>query len=125
MAKQFSTYSNSAKMEKNNSYPLFSHWFVTLEWLLDMSERLPKSLRFSLAQRMVQHSLDISELITQAIYSKERRAFLEAINLKIELLRMLMRLCHRKKHLSDKQYRFISQRLDEAGRMTGGWLKSS
>ena len=90
-----------------------------------MSERLPKSLRFSLAQRIVEHSLDVAELISLAIYQKERKEYLEQINLKIELLRILMRLCHRKKQLSDKQYHYISQRLDEAGRMAGGWLRAS
>ena len=111
-------------MKKNSTYPLFSHWFATLEWLLDFSERLPKSLRFSLSQRIIHHSLDVIELITQAIYSKDRKTYLEQINVKIELLRVLMRLCHRKKHLSDKQYHFISEKLNEAGRMAGGWLKS-
>ncbi len=91
---------------------------------MEMSERIPKHLRFTLAQRIVTHSLDIIELIMEAIYTKDRLLMLKEINMRLEILRILMRLCHRKKHLSDAQYRFISEQLDITGRMVGGWMKT-
>ena len=111
-------------MSKRSDYPLFNHWFKTLNWLIDLGERLPKHLRFSLAQRILQHSLDIIELITEAIYEKERLLLLKQINRHLEILRILIRICHHRRHLSIKQYQYINEQIDIAGRMVGGWIKT-
>lgn len=112
-------------MSKRTDYPLFNHWIKTLDWLMELCARLPKYIRPILIERILGHSLDIAELLTQAIYSKERIPILRQVNQKLALLRILMRICHRRKWLSTRQYHFISQEIDTAGRMLGGWLKQS
>ena len=111
-------------MSKRTDYPLFNHWFKTLDWLMHFCERLPKHLRFSLSQRILQHGLDIIELITEAIYVKDRIPLLKQINRRLEILRILIRICHHRRHLSVKQYRYINEQIDTAGRMVGGWMKT-
>ena len=111
-------------MSTRNDYPLFNQWYKNLDWLMSMAERLPKHMRFSLAQRIMNHSLDILELIVEAIYTKERKLLLKQINIKLEVLRICMRICYQRKLISSSQYLYISEEIDTAGRMLGGWIKS-
>jgi hypothetical protein len=105
-------------------YPLFVHWLSALDWILDTAERFPKSVRFSLAGRIADLSLDVMEGIVEAIYSKQRRHILDRCNLYIEKLRVLFRISHRRRYISMGQYEHVSGLLDEAGRMIGGWRKA-
>jgi flagellar biosynthesis/type III secretory pathway protein FliH len=104
-------------------YPLYVHWYKTLSWIMDSAERLPKKVRFSIAMRIMDLSLEILELIIEAIYQKERSVTLKKINLNLEKLRVLFRFCFERRYLSIKQYEYISRALNEAGKMTGGWIK--
>lgn len=45
------------------------------------------------------------------------------MNLNLEKLRVFWRLIHDRHWISQQQLLFAAQRLDELGRMAGGWLK--
>ena len=106
-----------------DDYPLYVHWVKTLDWLLDMSERIPKLARFTLASRISNLALDILEGVIEAIYRRDRGSTLDGINLKLEKLRALIRICHQRQYLSIRQYEYISQQIETAGSMIGGWRK--
>ncbi|MEM6767488.1 MAG: diversity-generating retroelement protein Avd [Bacteroidota bacterium] len=110
---------------KSWQYPLFQHWYKATDWLMDKTAMLPRSVRPTLVKRMDDYALDILELIQEAIFSqaKVRRTKLRAINLKLDKLRILIRLCHDRQYISTKQYQHAAELLDETGRMVGGWLK--
>ncbi len=59
----------------------------------------------------------------RAIHTSEKTAYLEEINLKLEELRILWRLVQKRGWISLRQLDFGQSKLDEAGRMIGGWLK--
>lgn len=105
-------------------YPLYVKWSSVLDWILDKSEKFPKDVRFSLANRISNNAIDVLGGIIDAIYSKEKAAILDKINLSLEKLRVLFGICHRRKYISFTQYEFIAGELNEAGRMVGGWRKS-
>jgi hypothetical protein len=106
-----------------SDYPLYVHWYKTLNWILDSVERMPKNVRFTIATRISELSLDIIELIIEAIYQKQRTGPLNAINMKLEKLRVLFRISFERHYLSIRQYEHISRALNEAGKMAGGWQK--
>ncbi len=105
-------------------YPLYVHWYQTLSWLLETCDRFPKQSRWVLANRIANHALDAMEAIVQAIYTRDRGPALQAFNRHLELLRVLVRIAHDRRHLSHRQYAHVSERLDEAGRMAGGWARA-
>lgn len=105
-------------------YPIFVHWYQTLDWILSTVERFPKDVRFSLGDRIANGAIDIVELIVEAIYARERSHTLNRINLSIEKLRVLFRITHDRRIISVRQYEYISKALNESGRMAGGWKKS-
>lgn len=111
-------------MPTPNHYPLFEHWYKTMNWLLDRCDRMPKHLRFTVSGRMVSMTTDIAELLLEAIYSKEKTPKLLAVNLLLEKLRLYCRLCKDRKYFTLAQYEYISREINEAGKMCGGWLKT-
>jgi len=106
-------------------YPIFVQWLAATDWILDLLEKYPKSVRFTLTTRMANLTLDVMEGIIEAIYTKQRSYILGRINLYIEKLRILFRISFTRKYISQKQYEYASVLLDETGRMAGGWLKES
>ena len=68
-------------------------------------------------------TLDILQLIVRAIHTHEKATLLDQINLKLEELRVLWRLVQKRAWISLRQLDFVHGKLDETGRMVGGWLK--
>lgn len=106
-----------------DDYPLFVHWYRTLDWILTSVERFPKKVRFSLASRIADEAMDALESVVESIYSKNRVFLLGKLNLNLEKLRVFYRIAHDRRYISNRQYEFIAQAIDEAGRMAGGWRK--
>jgi len=95
-------------------------------WTLDRTASLPKSCRFSFGQRLDNLTLDALMLVTRAVFTpgKEKIPLLRELNLLLEQLRVLWRLVHERGWISQQQLFFVNGRIDEIGRMTGGWLAS-
>ena len=107
-----------------NDYPIYIKWRYIVAYMLDISGKFPKSVRFNLADRLTNISLDVLEAIIEAIYAKEKTDILRRANLYMEKIRALLRISVDKKYISIGQYEHISGEINEAGKMIGGWLKS-
>lgn len=110
-------------MKKHEELPIFSSWMQFLEWLLPATEKFPKRVRFTFSDRLNSLALDIVEDLVEARYSQNKRPILQRINLRLEKLRVLLRLCHQFKYLSHQGYEHSARSLNEIGRMLGGWIK--
>jgi len=104
--------------------PLYLHWCGFLRWLFGRTEKFPRRVRLSLSQRLEALGLDVLEDIVEARYTKDRSAILRRLNLRLEKMRVLLRLCHDQRFLPHEGYEYGFRLLLEAGRMTGGWLRS-
>ncbi len=103
---------------------LFEKWMDTTKWLFQRTERFPKRLRHSLTDRIDLLSLGILEDVTGAAYRKDPRPDLAQANDKLNRLRVVLRLAHEMAVLPHDHYREGAQRLAEAGRLLGGWIRS-
>lgn len=111
-------------MPRPIDYPLFDHWYKTTDWLLGRCERMPKYTRFTVSGRMVNLATETTELLIEAIYTKERARLLKLINLNLEKLRFFNRLCKDRRYFSLAQYEYFAQQINTAGKMCGGWSKT-
>ena len=102
---------------------LFTRFYAVAGWVVERAESFPKLARFTLGERVIGATMDVLERIVMAQYAKQKRALLEEANLRLQALRVLMRLCMERKHLSFRQYEYVSGELDECGRMLGGWIR--
>lgn len=97
-----------------------------LGWTLDRTASLPKSQRHTFGQRLDGLTLEALECIITARYDvRARPNELRALNLILEKLRVLWRIIHARRWISQQQLFFTTRKLDEIGRMAGAWLKAS
>lgn len=92
--------------------------------MLDICGKFPRNVRFNMADRLTNISLDILELIVEAIYTKQRISLLNRINLGMEKIRALFQICLENRYIAVSQYEYISREINEAGKMVGGWIKN-
>ena len=90
---------------------------------MDICGKFPKNVRFNLAERLTNISLDVLERIIEAIYANHKVPILNQANLYIEKIRALLQISVEKKYISIGQYKHISSEINEAGKMIGGWIK--
>ena len=108
----------------NEDLPVFVKWNDFLRWLLTTTEKFPKRVRFTFTNRIGNLALDVVEDLVEARYSRRKAERLKAINLKLERLRVLLRICHDLRYLPHESYEFAIRSLDEVGRMVGGWTRA-
>ena len=105
--------------------PVVEKHYRLILWMLPKMANFPKDQRFLLTDRIERLLLDILELLIEAIYSKNKREILIKVNLKLDILRFMMRIAKDMKYVNINGYDFFCQSSIEIGRMVGGWLKSS
>ncbi|MDF1785783.1 MAG: diversity-generating retroelement protein Avd [Verrucomicrobiales bacterium] len=94
-----------------------------LLYLIPQLSKFPRDQKFLLGDRIETRLLDVQERCLRAYYSREKRVHLQEANLLLELVRHLVRLAHDMKFFSRQRYGVVSGKIDEVGRMIGGWLK--
>ncbi len=112
-------------MKPDAKPPLYTALTDLTAWTLLRTADIPKSHRFTVGQRLDNLTLDALLCVTRALYSSAagKRRLLEELNLQLELLRVLWRLVHDQRWISQQQLVFVMGCIDEIGRMTGGWLR--
>ena len=106
--------------------PIFKKTYDFYKNFHECRRLVPKTDRFTTFERSEDAILDVLEGIVRAIQSpKGEKAFvLERANIKLNLLRVLIRLMKDTKVLDLKKYMAFEEQIDEIGRMLGGWLRS-
>ncbi len=94
-------------------------------WLVPTVEKFPRAQKFLLGDRIQSAALDILEGLVEATYTRNRAPVLRSVNLKLEKLRLLIRLASDLQILDLRRYEHAARTIDEIGRLVGGWLKAS
>lgn len=105
--------------------PVVEKHYRLILWMLPKIANFPKDQRFLLADRIERVLLDILEMLIEAVYSKNKREILIKVNLKLDVLRFMMRIAKDMKYVNVNAYDFFCQSSIEVGKMVGGWLKAS
>ena len=108
---------------KEGDLPVFVAWLDFLAWLLPTTAKLPKHIRFTFANRIDNLALDVVEDLVEARYSRNKRSVLARANLRLEKLRVLLRLCHALGYFPHSRCEHAMRCVNDAGAMLGGWLK--
>ncbi|MGA3025731.1 MAG: diversity-generating retroelement protein Avd [Bryobacteraceae bacterium] len=94
-------------------------------WLVRKVENFPRSYRFSVGDRLVQGVLDLLLRLVDAAYSREKGGILMEVNGMLNRMRFLLRLAKDLNLLTMDSYGYAAERVEEIGRMVGGWRKAS
>ena len=93
---------------------------------MNIAIHISKSARYTIGARIENKFLYLLELLYLAYFTekeKKRQKLLECI-LVLDTLKFLVQVAWEAKLISSKQHEEVALKLDEVGKMLGGWKKS-
>lgn len=86
----------------------------------------PKDTRYTLGNKIDSLFLETIENTIKAEYSSkaEKEIFLKRSSVNLDLLKFFLKMSWEIESINMKRYIRLSEKLDEIGKMLGGWLKS-
>lgn len=111
-------------MNKQNDLKILQKCYDMIEYGYAALRQFPKSERHTLAAEIKTSMYELLKLIIRANKRYFKKTTLQDMDVELENLRYLIRLANSLRFLPFKQYEHWSKRLDELGRMLGGWFKS-
>ena len=106
--------------------PIFKKSYDLYKTFNEYRKLVPKQDRFTVFERSECSILDVLESIMKASgeQKKEKLPTLEKASLKLNMLRVFIRLMKDTKTIDAKKYMILESVIDEIGRMLGGWIRS-
>lgn len=108
---------------------IYQKYIDLTEYSYGMIRKFPKSEKFSLAADIKESIYDTIRYILRAnkIYGNmgKRLDLLNRIDAEIQLQKVFVRIAHGNRYISNKNYLSWSVKLDEIGRILGGWIKTT
>lgn len=88
--------------------------------------KFPKHAKHTIGFKIDILFLETAELIVKASYLEktEKLITLMRASAKMDLLKFFLQVAWEIKTLDNKKYILLSEKISEAGRMLGGWIKS-
>ncbi|MCB0567737.1 MAG: diversity-generating retroelement protein Avd [Phaeodactylibacter sp.] len=111
-------------MEQENTILVQTYEF--LKMMTGVLSHFPHAQKSLLADRIQNLVSDVLELFIEAYYSSRgnKRDKLQEVNIKLEKLRYYIRLCYELGYYNSTKYGAIMEKIQEIGKMNGGWIKS-
>jgi four helix bundle protein len=112
--------------EKVSGLPILEKTYELILWLYPTVNKFPKSQRFVLGQRIENGVLKIVEEIIEMrviVGREEKLKQLQKISTEMDKTRMLIRISKDLKFIKTSQYIFATEKINEMGKMLGGWIK--
>jgi len=97
-----------------------------LLYIIPILNKFPRDYKMLIADKIQNNLLRVLDLLIIAYYTNrsEKKSILAEINIEIEKIRHLFRLCHGLQIYNLKKYETISLKLNEIGKMNGAWFNS-
>ena len=104
--------------------PIFAKLYDFYKNLSQVIASFPKTKRYTLGQRLDNLTLDTFELLFSIPTSDDKIKILTQTSIKVDLLKILLRLSKDSLAVKNKSYLELESSLQEIGRMLGGWIRS-
>jgi len=114
-------------MNESFDAPIFHKTYELYKEIYGLRNTLPKQDRYAIWLKVENTTLEVLEAILVAIsLSKNQKSeVLENASKKLNILRVFVRISKDVSAIDNKKYIFLQEKLDEIGRMLGGWIKST
>ena len=86
--------------------------------------QFPRSERHSICQDIRMTTQNIQRLISRCKKRYYKKTTLEDIDVELDLLRELIAESYESKYINVHKYEVWSRKINEIGKMTGGWIKA-
>ncbi len=105
---------------------LFQKAYDLYRVLHEATKKYSKGDRYSIGEETKKKVLEVIEAITKAGHAKKewKVSLIEQAVISLELVKVFTRLGYDTRSLNQQQYLEIQERIQEIGRMLGGWKRS-
>lgn len=113
-------------MQEINGTPVFQKSYDLYRVLHETVKKYPKADRYSLGETTKLKTLELIEAITKAGYSKKewKASFIDQAITSLEIVKIFIRLAYDTKTIDQKRYIDLQEKIQEIGRMLGGWKRA-
>ncbi len=112
-------------MKPGDELPVIREWYELTAWLLPKISKFRRDQKFLLGDRVQSLLLDVLDHLIEAKFRRDRTGILDRVNVDLEKLRFLLRLCHDLGLLPTRAVGECGQRLLQIGTQIGGWRRAS
>ncbi len=105
--------------------PIFQKSYELLKWIYFFVSKFPKAEKHALGQKVKQTAMDFLDQVIRANGAKNKAPNLEEAAQLLEILRIHVRLSFDLSLINQKRYELLSGKIDEIGRMLGGWRRAN
>jgi hypothetical protein len=109
--------------ETKPELPIIQQTYDLILWFVPLLNRLPRSHRFTLGDRMITGLYDLLEELIGARYAKQKLAQLQSSNLRLEKLRYQTRLLLDLKLIDAQRFAHAAKLTNTVGQSLGNWIK--
>jgi len=102
---------------------IFQKLYDLILWMYPLINKFPKKQRFILGQQLENTLLEILKGIIQANQEGNKLETLKQVSIDLDKFRILYRLAKDLRFMSIKQYQFGAEKINEIGKILGGWMK--
>ena len=118
---------NHSQSRNPGDVPIVRSIYVAYAFWNEILNKFPKTQRHVLGTKCSEYILDILESALAAAQSTETKDKMDALKIasvKLDNLKLLIRLCKNCKCVSNSAYLQMESQLQEIGKMLGGWWNS-
>ncbi|NJR68639.1 MAG: diversity-generating retroelement protein Avd [Synechococcales cyanobacterium CRU_2_2] len=94
-----------------------------IKWYVPLLNKLPKSHKFNLGDRLIARLYDILEQLILARYEHNKLPRLTSINGSLEIVRYQTRILLDFNLINEQRYEYVSKLINDIGIELGGWIK--
>lgn len=107
--------------------PIFSKTYELYKTFYGYLASFPRKDRYTIGQRCEVTLLDLIETIAMAgnITKQEKLPVLKKASTRLDLLKVLFKLCNDLKIIDNKKYAVLDSQILEIGKMLGGWIRTT
>lgn len=107
--------------------PIFKKTYDLYKTFSEFRSLVAKQYKHTICEKVENYIIEILELIlqTNGTGRVEKLPLLEAMSIKLNILRIFIRLMKDTRALDNRKYVTLQEIIDEIGRMLGGWIKST
>ena len=106
-----------------NELSIIQKTYDLIIWYVPIINRLPKTHKFQIGDRLVNNLYNFLELLIIAKYASEKLNILESLNPKLDIVRYQNRIILDFQIINNKRYEYISQIITEIGKELGSLIK--
>ena len=97
--------------------------YVLLIWVAERVAKFPKDYKYTIGNRLSSRSFDLLEECIAA-YSGSEKSAVRKVSGTLDCVRYYIRFSKDLKLITVDQYGFACEKVNEIGKMVGGWLKA-